>query len=611
MAGASPGLPAASRAARSGGHGAACPLGDLARCSSKARRKPWPAAAKGCGHAARGGSNQYGGPRGVRSGIPSTTILTGRPPVLDPMRLLVLAALALSPILAGCVQPPEPPAGLLSGADAGAGTLGCFLHDNATVCNFEATTTNERGNEVTVTVNPTDPLNIVAGAKDYTAEHTGGNCVWDGVYVTKDGGKTWKNYNIPGSPWLLVTNRDKFEMTPSSQYWCATDPVVRFGPDGTLYYSVMNYQGDPVTASPTGKEATCALQAAGVPLIGCTGVNDVAFNRVAQIVYVSEDGGETFSYASVVDFGTFPVNFHDRQWIDVGPDDAVYVAWTSGFAMGNMVYVSHDKARTWEGPVFLEGPGSEALFLAQAVGAPVEQPFAGSLFVAAGPPGIVYISGESFDGANLLKSTDGGKSFSTWTHVACEADDGMEATYRGGGVARVVASHTTDRVAIVCVDTRNGDRDVWVAVSEDGGTTWGEELRVNDDEVANGVDQFMASLSMSPSGILDAVWYDRRDDPDATLLDLYHSRSLDGGKTWSRNFRVTEVSSDPEHSKHQGGFTFMGDYIDIASTETAAVPVWVDTRLETADVFVAQILQPGKSIDFDAGISLAEPEHGH
>lgn len=526
------------------------------------------------------------------------------------MRLLVLASLALAPLLAGCVLPDVSDPGLLPNAGALPTALACFAHDNATVCNMEATTTNERGNEVTVDVNPLDPLNIVAGAKDYTEEHTGGQCVWDGVYVTKDGGQTWLNYNIPGSPWLLVTNRDKFELGPSSNYWCATDPVVRFAPDGTLYYSVMNYQGDPVTASKLGKEQTCGLP--GQPL-GCTGVNDFAFNRVAQIVYVSTDGGESFDYGTVVDVGSFPVNFHDRQWIDVGPDGNVYVAWTSGLAHGNMLYRSTDQARTWEGPVWLDGtPLGIPVAIARELGAPTpwQGTTAGSLFVAAGPNGTVYVSGGGADGAYLTKSTDGGQTFGEWARVACEADEGMEATYRGGDVARVVASHTTDRIAMVCVDTRNGDRDVFVAVSEDGGATWGNESRVNDDEVGNGVDQFMASLSISPAGYLDAVWYDRRNDAEGYLLDLYHSRSLDGGRTWSANLRVTDVSSDPQYSIHQGGFVFMGDYIDIGSTDVAAVPVWVDTRKETADVFVASVLMPGAALDFAAGAALGE-DHEH
>jgi hypothetical protein len=81
-----------------------------------------------------------------------------------PLVLIVLLA-------AGCVGAPaatdEP--GALDGALA---SLACFEG----VCNFEATTVNTEGNEVTIAVNPLDPLNIVAGAKDYSP-WTAGDCV--------------------------------------------------------------------------------------------------------------------------------------------------------------------------------------------------------------------------------------------------------------------------------------------------------------------------------------------------------------------------------------------------------------------------------------------------
>lgn len=435
-------------------------------------------------------------------------------------------------------------------------------------CNFKATWANGPANEVTIAVNPTDPLNIVAGAKDYTTAHTADQCVWDGVYWTKDGGKTWGNYNVPGSPWQLLTQPEQFRpVLETSTHWCATDPVVDFGPDGTLYYALMGYQGDPVTASKVGKDQ-----------LG-TGVNDVAFNRATQIVAVSEDGGESFSRYSIIDTGSFPVNFHDRQWIDVGPDGTVYVAWTSIVFPGNVLYRSTDGARTWEGPAILDDLAGN--------GGP------GSMIVSAGPEGIVYVSGWGGDGAYLTKSTDFGETFSGWTKVGGQRDEGMNTTYRGGALGVVAASQTTDLVAVDWIDTRNGNRDVFAIVSLDGGATWSNETMLNDDATKN--DQFMPTLVIAPdSNVITAAWWDRRNDEDNILLDVYTTQSLDNGTTWTPNVRVTEVSSDPEWSKHQGGFTFIGDYIDIDAAGGFAFPVWVDTRHERADVYTAAVVEPAR-----------------
>lgn len=449
-------------------------------------------------------------------------------------------------------------------------------------CNFKATWANGPANEVTIAVNPTDPLNIVAGAKDYTTAHTADQCVWDGVYWTKDGGKTWGNYNVPGSPWQLVTQPTRFKPVPeTSTHWCATDPVVDFGPDGTLYYALMGYQGDPVTASKVGKEQTCALREVN-ERVPCSGVNDVAFNRATQIVAVSDDGGESFSRYSIIDTGSFPVNFHDRQWIDVGPDGAIYVAWTSGLWPGNVMYVSRDGARSWNGPTLLDTLEQAAQPLDDAPG---------SMIVSAGPEGVVYVSGWGGDGAYVTKSTDFGETFSGWTKVGGQRDEGMNTTYRGGALGVVAASQTSDLVAVNWVDTRNGNRDVFAIVSRDGGATWSNETRLNDDATKN--DQFMPTLVIAPdTNVITAAWWDRRNDEENMLLDVYTTQSLDNGRTWTPNARVTEISSDPEWSKHQGGFTFIGDYIDIDAAGGFAFPVWVDTRHERADVYTAALAEP-------------------
>ena len=114
--------------------------------------------------------------------------------------------------------------------------------------------------------------------------------------------------------------------------------------------------------------------------------------------------------------------------------------------------------------------------------------------------------------------------------------------------------------------------------------------RINDD--ATETDQFFPAVSVSPTGVIDVVWYDRRHDPENRLLDLYHTYSLDGGRTWAPNTRVTEVSSDPVHSLHQGGFVFIGDYIDLDSSVDCAWPAWVDTRHGKADVMTACLERP-------------------
>lgn len=497
------------------------------------------------------------------------------------MSRVLMLMLAAALLVAGCVTPSSDVEGAAAGEGVG-DLIACFEVNETISCNFEATTTNTEGNEVTVAVNPTNPLNIVAGAKDYTPA-TAGDCVWDGIYVTMDGGKTWVNHHVPGSPHLLMNDpasAPSWEPTAASQFWCTTDPVVAFGPDGTCYYSFMAYQADPVTSSKLGD---------GVAPQG--GLNDWAFNRAAQMVATSTDGCLSFDYMSTIADGSYPVNFHDKQWIEVGADGTVHVAWLSFFVPGNQYYRSTDKGQTWEGPIVL-GNWVEGLTGQDVpLGGPAGQ---GTIITVGGGGKDVYVSWNAGGGIYVARSHDAGASFEE-PMLAVETEDaGMESTYRSGGMPFIVADDSAEsahvgNVYLAWQDTRDGDRDIWFARSTDGGETWSEPAKVSD--APAGTDQFFPAMSVGDDGIIDVVFYDRRNDADAHMLDLYYTYSDDGGLTWKPNVRVTEVSSDPDKSHHQNGMIFIGDYIDIDSSAGAAHPVWVDTRNGVADVMVATILR--------------------
>jgi hypothetical protein len=131
-----------------------------------------------------------------------------------------------------------------------------------------------------------------------------------------------------------------------------------------------------------------------------------------------------------------------------------------------------------------------------------------------------------------------------------------------------------------------------LTVSRDGGATWTEPIRVRDHSALPDHDQFMPSIGVGPDGTVDLSWYDRRLDPANHLFDLFYSYSLDGGATWSPDLRVSNVSSDEQYSLHQNGMVFMGDYLDIDSSDGMAHVIWVDTRNMKADAFIAHVARP-------------------
>lgn len=505
-------------------------------------------------------------------------------------------------VFAGCIGGPEANnEDTASSAAAPFAVLKCMGPGN-TLCNQEMTPDPERaGNEVTIAVNPTNPQNIVGGAKDYYPPDAG-ECVWDGIYVTHDGGATYADRSFDGSPWRL-RNGDaaNYEPNYASQFWCTTDPVAYFDTGGTLYYLLMAYQADPVTGSKT-CENECPQGS----------LNDWAFNRAVQIVAVSDDGGDSFHTFTPVLEGSAPAAFHDKGWIAASADGTIHIMWLGIPAPGNVYLRSTDGGQTYSGLQVL---------------APVGGGSGQGSFIDVGVGDEVYATWVSGGGIQLRRSFDKGE---TWDPARSVLDidrvsmPGHSARDRRGGYP----SLATDRweaspfAGAVYYAWQNagvgGATDILFSASFDRGETFSVPIVLNDDilpssnsegmNLSNGVRdpsnwQLFPAISVSPGGVIDVSWMDTRLDDGDLLLDQFYTYSLDGGVTWSPNFRVRDADDtgwDTTLSFHQNGMNFIGDYNDIDSSWGAAHPVWPDTRHGLSDVFTAVIWRPMFADGWDA-----------
>jgi hypothetical protein len=521
------------------------------------------------------------------------------------MRALALGLLLALPMLAGCLGQPAPgmtPVGIM----AGAARLVCLDENSTRLCNFEATVEPQtrQANELSIAVNPTNPLNIIATGKDYTPD-VAGDCVYDGLYATLDGGKTWTNQNVPGSPWKRLQDPSE-PLTEFSNFYCVTDPVVAFGPDGTAYWTVMPYQCDPVSGSKTGRDLVpgSGIGVPATPFGGGGGFNDWFWTCSAMYVLVSEDGGLTWPTVREVAFG--PRLEHDKQWMSAAPNGDVLLCWdrapvapspgasppvgpdnTVGAGdPGVVCSVSSDKGRSW----------SDFAYMTTQAGLP---------WVDYGPDNRAWAALVD-DASVLVMSSDDGL---TWGDVAeagafenpppggeygwpvLQGSDFRTFTVPSIAVDRSAGPHG-GRVYVAWFTHAGGDGDVVLSYSDDG-TSWSEPRKVHDDDPTLKADQFMPAVSVGPDGTVDVSFYDRRWDPGNHLFDMAYTYSLDGGQTFAPTIRVSERSSDEQWSHHQNGMVFMGDYIDNDSSAGAAHLVWVDTRNQQADVFVATVMRPG------------------
>ncbi len=159
-----------------------------------------------------------------------------------------------------------------------------------------------------------------------------------------------------------------------------------------------------------------------------------------------------------------------------------------------------------------------------------------------------------------------------------------------------------ERVCMAWTDARYGDPDALLRCSNDGARTWGELRRLNDDAKGNGRAQYMPQLSIAASGRVDAIFYDRRDDPDDLFTHVFYTVSRDGAGRFAPNVRLT---SSPSYSRigqqyvnvsAEGQFEF-GSRLALLSTESTALAAWTDTRNSRSgstgqDIFAARVVVP-------------------
>jgi len=116
---------------------------------------------------------------------------------------------------------------------------------------------------------------------------------------------------------------------------------------------------------------------------------------------------------------------------------------------------------------------------------------------------------------------------------------------------------------------------VWLSKSTDGGLTWSEAARVNDD--APGKHQFFTWMAIDQTtGYLYFIFYDRR-NYNTALTDVYMAVSKDGGATFI-NRKISESPFLPNNG------IFFGDYTNITAHNGIVRPIW--TRLHDGNLSI-------------------------
>lgn len=374
--------------------------------------------------------------------------------------------------------------------------------------------------EPSISINPTNPANMVAGA------------VLDQVFYSLDSGKTWTGDTLVSS------------------FGVWGDPVVVSDTAGAHYFLHLS--------DPNGDNWS----------------GDQILDRI--VIQKSVDGGKSWNNGSYT--GMFHPKDQDKHWAVVDPKtNAIYITWTQFDKYGtsdknyesNILFSkSLDGGETW----------SEAIRINQIPGNCVDGDSTTEGAVpAVGPDGTIYVTWANQEKLFFDKSTDGGETWLEEDKVIAEQPGGwdidVEGIQRANGMPVTICDlsegpHRGD-LYVNWVDDRSGNYDVWFSKSEDGGETWSDPSRINDDE--GEADQFFTWMTVDQSsGYLYAVFYDRR-NLKGYDTDVFLAVSRDGGASWE-NLKISEkpFRSNP--------MVFFGDYNHISAVNGVVRPIW--TRID-------------------------------
>ncbi len=400
-----------------------------------------------------------------------------------------------------------------------------------------------------VALYPANPNNAVAVISDFSLRG-GYNTTKYAVSFNNGAAGTWTENFVPLKYGMPATS-------DGSVWEANSDPVVAIDKMGNVFVSSLYFNA--------GNRANGVYVALGHLTCMDLGLT------VASTVPVTT----SLSPSSTVE--------NDKDWLAVDNSNNpsttgnVYVSWTRFDGSSNMILVSRstDHGQTWSIPVQVSDPWQSGAVQGSQV--------------AVGPLGEVYVVYEVFLAGNrrqhfLVKSQDGGKTFTPPKSISPSFNEiSFNSTYRKNSFPSLAVSPANGHVYVVYSDQPNPavGAEVEFIVSKDGGMTFSSPVTLNHPSEGN---QFLPALTVNNTGAIFVSWFDTRNNgPNTSAYDIYTSRSVNDGASFTPSTRVTPNSIDA------GNASFIGDYMGIVAGGGFVHPVWTSGGLNNGYLQTATI----------------------
>jgi hypothetical protein len=522
------------------------------------------------------------------------------------------------------------------GSDGCSGHFGNNIKINQNCSNLSDSDLQGRSlaqNETAIAADPNHPDHLVAASNDY--RRGDGTC---GVSYSLNNGATWEDGTMPNG----FTRGTAFGDV-AREYWQAGgDPAVAWDTKGNAYYDCQEFLrgANGLTPNPD--------QSSAVYLFRSTLNEGASWNFTGRpVVEYNDTAG---SGCCLEDKPYMTVDNH----VGSPYQDRIYVTWTEFLGDGTAYMweaYSSDYGETFSNRVLVSGDNKTLCTNTYGLPTPngncnenqFSQPFTGpdgALYVVFANYNNTLVGNDNRNQILIVKSTDGGATFSLPTKVSDYYDLPDCATYQAGQDAyracvpeKGSATNSVFRAAnlpvggvnptnanqvVVTVGSyinsksneSNGcvpeglsgttglnlfdgvktagacNNKILLSVSNDGGTTFTGQTTdprnlpiVNQQKGQARTDQWWQWAVFTRAGKFAVSYYDRQYGNDETTGDMDMSLSASPNMVAFATKRVTSSSMPlpTQFPDAQGNSLFFGDYTGLDAI-TVAHPIWMDTR---------------------------------